>query len=176
MRDSDGRRIVDLPTKHVTVEKLIFSDAEQRFYEMVYVPAKKKFQQLNAKGLLGKNYTNILAMLMKYAVVFAGSLCQLTLPFRLRRAVLHPSLVTEAIEDDTDGVVGQPVARFDEDSDGMVIEQDTFAKGVMADLAANANTECPICLDVSETPVLIPGCLHQWYVRHIKDYGMLTGW
>jgi DNA repair protein RAD5 len=79
MRDSDGRRIVDLPTKHVTVEKLIFSDAEQRFYEMVYVPAKKKFQQLNAKGLLGKNYTNILAMLMKYVAVFASSLCQLTL-------------------------------------------------------------------------------------------------
>jgi DNA repair protein RAD5 len=65
MRDSDGRRIVELPPKKVNVEKLTFSAAERKTYDLIYLPAKRKFQQLNDKGLLGKNYTNILAMLMK---------------------------------------------------------------------------------------------------------------
>jgi DNA repair protein RAD5 len=69
MRDSDGRRIVDLPPKDVKVERLDFSDAERKIYDGVYLAAKKKFQQLNDKGLVGKNYTNILSMLMRYVPI-----------------------------------------------------------------------------------------------------------
>ncbi|KAJ8453572.1 hypothetical protein ONZ45_g19661 [Pleurotus djamor] len=75
-KDSDGKPIVDLPPKHVTVEALNFSSLERKLYDSIYITAKKNFDQLNAKGLVTKNYTHILAMLM-----------------RLRRAVLHPALV-----------------------------------------------------------------------------------
>lgn len=65
MRDSNGKRIVELPPKEVTIETLPFSTAEQKFYDSIYDTAKRSFDQLNAKGLVGKNYTHILAMLMR---------------------------------------------------------------------------------------------------------------
>ena len=65
MRDSDGKRIVELPPKEDTVETLQFSRAEQKIYDSIFDTAKRSFDQLNAKGLVGKNYTHILAMLMR---------------------------------------------------------------------------------------------------------------
>jgi DNA repair protein RAD5 len=65
MRDSSGKRIVELPAKEVTVDTLQFTPAEQKIYDTIYNTAKRNFDQLNAKGLVGKNYTHILAMLMK---------------------------------------------------------------------------------------------------------------
>ena len=37
-----------------------------------------------------------------------------------------------------------------------------FAEGVLNNLADN-DTECPICLDVMQSPMIIPACMHQWY-------------
>lgn len=65
MRDSDGKRIVELPPKEHTIETLHFSTAEQKIYDSIFGNAKRSFDQLNAKGLVGKNYTHILAMLMR---------------------------------------------------------------------------------------------------------------
>ena len=36
----------------------------------MYTDAKRKFDRLNAKGLVGKNYTHILAMLMRFVHLF----------------------------------------------------------------------------------------------------------
>ena len=44
---------------------LPFSTAERMIYDSIYNKAKKNFDQLNAKGLVNKNYTHILAMLMR---------------------------------------------------------------------------------------------------------------
>ena len=68
MRDSHGNRIVELPPKEDVIETLHFSAAEQKFYDSIYDTAKRKFDQLNAQGLVGKNYTHILAMLMRSVV------------------------------------------------------------------------------------------------------------
>jgi DNA repair protein RAD5 len=65
MRDNSGKRIVELPAKEVTVDTLQFTPAEQKIYDSIYNAAKRNFDQLNAKGLVGKNYTHILAMLMR---------------------------------------------------------------------------------------------------------------
>lgn len=65
MRDAQGNPIVELPEKQVTVETLSFSPAERMIYDSIYGAAKRDFDQLNAKGLIGKNYTHILAMLMR---------------------------------------------------------------------------------------------------------------
>lgn len=83
MRDTDGNRIVDLPSKEVrylastqlhdlisssqvVVENLEFTPLEKKIYDSIYASAKRNFEQLNAQGLVSKNYTHILAMLMKY--------------------------------------------------------------------------------------------------------------
>lgn len=44
---------------------LTFSEQERKIYDSIYVDVKRKFQQLDDKGLVGKNYTHILAMLMR---------------------------------------------------------------------------------------------------------------
>jgi DNA repair protein RAD5 len=85
MRDRDGKMIVQLPDKvvcrwsifiliksakfecnQVKHEYLDFGILERKIYDDIYSNVKRKFNSLSAKGLVGKNYTNILAMLMKY--------------------------------------------------------------------------------------------------------------
>jgi len=152
MRDTDGKRIIELPAKEVTVENLEFSPLERKIYDSMYTDAKKNFDRLNAKGLVGKNYTHILAMLM-----------------RLRRAVLHPSLVLsseyESSPPSGDGEVdiNSMIRRFSKEedtSDGS--GSNAFAEGVLANLSdMDSNGECPICLDVMQSPMIIPACMHQ---------------
>jgi DNA repair protein RAD5 len=138
----------------VTVEKLIFSKAEQMIYDSVYLDAKRKFQQLDDQGLVNKNYTNILAMLMK-----------------LRRAVLHPTLVQGAdLEEGDDAGTSKAESVIKQSQDDMDRNK-TFAQGVQDNLASISETECPICLDVSENPVLVPGCMHQGYVLSMTISG-----
>ncbi|KAG6851386.1 hypothetical protein H0H93_005784 [Arthromyces matolae] len=152
MRDIDGNKIVELPSKEVKVDVLEFSPLERKIYDKIYISAKKDFDRLDAKGLVNKNYTHILAMLM-----------------RLRRAVLHPNLVLTADDERAlspakDGTldVNDLIQRFahagegEEDSD-----KRTFAEEVLAKLSDAEAEECPICLDAMEMPMIIPGCLHQ---------------
>lgn len=60
--------IVSLIINHllqVVVENLQFSGLERKIYDSVFMDAKRKFQQLDEKGLVSRNYTHILAMLMR---------------------------------------------------------------------------------------------------------------
>jgi hypothetical protein len=49
------------------VETLEFSASERKLYDSIYIDVRKKFERLNEKGLVNKNYTSILAMLMRCA-------------------------------------------------------------------------------------------------------------
>lgn len=57
----------------VTIENLEFSPLERKIYDSMYTDAKKNFDRLSAKGLIGKNYTHILAMLMRFVHLFCQS-------------------------------------------------------------------------------------------------------
>lgn len=162
MRDNSGKRIVELPAKEITVDTLHFTPAEQKIYDSIYNAAKRNFDQLNAKGLVGKNYTHILAMIMK-----------------LRRAVLHPDLVT----DTSDGIETKPSGHSKDgaiDVDTLmndISEHDSssgskavYAESVLANLDVSADAECPICLDVMQTPSIIPPCMHQCCKECIISY------
>ncbi|EJD52191.1 hypothetical protein AURDEDRAFT_159046 [Auricularia subglabra TFB-10046 SS5] len=131
MKDSDGKPIVDLPPKEVNVERLMFSPAERKLYDLLYKNAKETFNDLNAHNLVGKNYSMILAKLMI-----------------LRRAVLHPSFVT-----------GKEVLLKSEDT-GEDLKMDTFASNAVQDIENISKGECPFCFDVMENPVLLPICGH----------------
>jgi len=56
------------------VETLEFSVSERKLYDSVYLDVRKKFERLNEKGLVNKNYTSILAMLMRYDLPFSHPL------------------------------------------------------------------------------------------------------
>ncbi|KAG8919048.1 DNA helicase rad5 [Tulasnella sp. 408] len=160
MKDRDGRSIVSLPPKEVKTETLEFSPAERKIYDSIYADAKHAYDAFNARGVIGKNMSNILALLMK-----------------LRQAVLHPSLIRrrlrtdEETEDDVmetnaqgDGKNIDVDALINEFSLGVekeeVQESKAFAIGVLKDLGSIETQECPLCLDTVQDPVLVPECHH----------------
>ncbi|KAJ3830336.1 DNA repair protein RAD5 [Lentinula raphanica] len=158
MLDSNGKKIVELPPKEITVDTLEFTPMERKIYNSIYDSAKRKFDRLRAKGLLSKNYTHILAMLM-----------------RLRRAVLHPHLViTEdvgrALSPTGDGIVDvdEMIKNFVENEE----QSNVFAETVLNNLDSQTESpsECPICLDAMEIPMLVPECLHQCCKDCITTY------
>jgi len=92
---------------------------------------------------------------------------------RLRRAVLHPDLVADA-RDETettppehskDGAIDVDALMNDisehDPSNGSKL---AYAESVLANLDISNDAECPICLDVMQTPSIIPPCMHQWCV------------
>ncbi|KAA1467782.1 hypothetical protein DENSPDRAFT_770871 [Dentipellis sp. KUC8613] len=163
MRDSDGKRIVDLPAKEVVIDTLRFSTAERKIYDSIYTDAKRDFEQLNEKGLVSRNYTHILAMLMK-----------------LRRAVLHPSLVlsedeqAEVPSGDGRVDVNSMIKRFAKMEDtergsgsgsgSSTPSGNAYAEGVLNNLGSQVKQEadeCPICMDVMDLPMMFPECMHR---------------
>ncbi|KAJ7640954.1 DNA repair protein RAD5 [Roridomyces roridus] len=164
MQDANGKPIVQLPDKEVTIEYLEFTPMERKIYASLFNSAKRDFQRLDAKGLVGKNYTHILAMLM-----------------RLRRAVLHPHLVLSADDErtlpDSDGSlnVNEMIERFanDDDEEGSS-NGNVFAQKALENLDLDeADSECPICTDVMASPMLVPECMHRFckdcLVSHIGN-------
>ncbi|RPD82238.1 hypothetical protein L226DRAFT_541643 [Lentinus tigrinus ALCF2SS1-7] len=151
MLDTDGKRIVQLPPKEIKFENLEFSPLERKIYDLLYSDAKKDFEHLTEKGLVSRNYTHILAMLM-----------------RLRRAVLHPNLVLSSNEGvapkapSGNGAVDVKdlIQKFGE-GENTVGDNKVYAEGVLANLAQEEDVECPICFDVMETPAILPECMHQ---------------
>ncbi|KAJ7642840.1 SNF2 family N-terminal domain-containing protein [Mycena rosella] len=166
MLDTNGKRIVELPQKEVTVEYLEFSNLERKIYNSLFNSAKRDFEQLDAKGLIGKNYTHILAMLM-----------------RLRRAVLHPNLVLasddqRALPEDGDGSVdvNELIKRFAQNTNSQTGEAsaNVFAQNALENLDLDgADSECPLCLDVIQSPMVIPECMHRFckdcIVAHVAN-------
>ena len=71
-----------------------------------------------------------------------------------------------ALSPEADGIVdvNDLIRRFAEgghtSEDG---GKNTFAEEVLANLGEAEAGECPVCLDVMETPMIIPVCLHQWW-------------
>lgn len=138
---------------------------ERKIYDSIFADAKHAYDALNARGAVGKNMSNILAMLM-----------------RLRRAVLHPSLIQRKgpladDDDDDDNVVevdaegngpvdiDAMIAQFGlgadaEDQNPSGSDNKKFAAGVLKDLKKVQDQECPLCLDTVQDPVLIPECHH----------------
>lgn len=55
------------------------------------------------------------------------------------------------------------IKRFSDDASGEGTKN-VFAEGVLANLGEDVDGECCICFDVMEVPMVVPDCMHQWYV------------
>jgi DNA repair protein RAD5 len=135
----------------------------------MYTDAKKSFDRLNAKGLVGKNYTHILAMLMRYVHLSIIMYILSLHPHSLRRAVLHPSLVLSSENESGPGSedgevdIDSMIRRFSKEDAPEGSGGNAFAEDVLTNLNdSDSNAECPICLDVMQSPMIIPVCMHQW--------------
>lgn len=88
--------------------------------------------------------------------------------YSLRRAVLHPDLVVDPKDQANESPLGPKCMEIDDFIHDVAERQasdaanTSFAKNVLSNLATPETDECPICLDVMETAVIIPQCLHRW--------------
>lgn len=144
------------------METLEFSPAERKIYDSIYADAKHAYDTFNAGGVVGKNMSNILAMLMK-----------------LRQAVLHPSLIKRrslTVHSDDDAMMEIDGAKSHINVDELIDqfssrdapepeESKTFAIGILENLETIEKRECPICLDPVQDPMLIPDCHHILYAE-----------
>ena len=88
---------------------------------------------------------------------------------RLRRAVLHPSLVLGSEEQRAMSPGGDGFIDVDEilkslkDDNPLEVNNSTnvFAAEVLSNLNEDDSAECPICLDVMDRPMIIPECMHK---------------
>lgn len=80
--------------------------------------------------------------------------------------MLHPDLVVDPKDQvnepvpkcvEIDALIHDVAERHTSDASSK-----SFAKSVLSNLATPETDECPICLDVIETAVIIPQCLHRW--------------
>ena len=65
------------------METLEFSVSERKLYDSIYLDVRKKFVRLNEKGLVNKNYTSILAMLMRYDSPFPHPLALISISLKI---------------------------------------------------------------------------------------------
>ncbi|KAG2393295.1 hypothetical protein C9374_006826 [Naegleria lovaniensis] len=81
----NGKRIVELPKKHVETVSIQFSQAEMTFYKSLYEYSKGKFNEFVRSNTVLKNYANILEMLL-----------------HLRQVCNHPALIITSFQKKTD--------------------------------------------------------------------------
>lgn len=90
---------------------------------------------------------------------------------RLRRAVLHPSLVLDTKEDEqrsTENIdVNDLIKQFaGNEATAQNGPNESYAQNVVDGL--QEDEECPICFYVMEEPMIIQSCLHK---RCVRSYG-----
>ncbi|KAG1772000.1 SNF2 family N-terminal domain-containing protein [Suillus placidus] len=155
----DGKRLIELPTKHVEIEKLEFSQEELEIYQMVEARSQAKFNRFLRAGTVLKNYHQVLVMLL-----------------RLRQVCSHPALIQETSEalvaaDQLDGGhdLQAELARAVRlvSSDFVTRLKAKYFQCALARIQAEKESldatadgeECPICMDTF-TEARVTACGH----------------
>ncbi|KIK70117.1 hypothetical protein GYMLUDRAFT_255303 [Collybiopsis luxurians FD-317 M1] len=161
----DGKILIELPPKDITLQRLEFSEEEREIYDAVEKRMQTQFNRFLKAGTVLKNYSTVLVLLL-----------------RLRQCCVHPSLIQE------EGVAF--VAADEVDDAGKVLKRardlvsDEFVRKLKAKFLEQAlsrmraekesqdatieTEECPICYDNFSNPV-ITACQHNYCHDCIKD-------
>ncbi|KAF9886864.1 hypothetical protein FE257_010987 [Aspergillus nanangensis] len=129
----DGRPILQLPQRINETVHAVFSDDEQELYNSLEARTQLQFNRYLAAGTVGRNYSNILVLLL-----------------RLRQACCHPHLITDfsiKLNANTDEL-------------DLVENANAFSNEVVIRLKDNSDMECPICIDAVENPIIFFPCGH----------------
>lgn len=131
----DGKPLLNLPPKTEEVAHVVFDEDERGFYTNLEARTKITFNKYLRAGTVGKNYSNILVLLL-----------------RLRQACCHPHLNL-----DVEYVGNSEVTKEDMNSLAKTLSPDVIARLK----AANAEGfSCPICLDAVIDPTIVLPCGH----------------
>ncbi|TEY40756.1 hypothetical protein BOTCAL_0423g00060 [Botryotinia calthae] len=132
----DGKPIINLPPKFEHIDHVVFSKDEQEFYQALKDKTQLQFNKYRKAGTVGKNYSNILVLLL-----------------RLRQCCCHPHLIIDLEE----AAAGSAELTEEQMIDrAMALEPDVVSRL----LAADGGFECNICYDATPNPSIIIPCGH----------------
>lgn len=130
----DGEPILKLHER-TTVESHAEMDKDQReFYDSLEQRTALKFNKYMKAGTVGKNYSNVLVLLL-----------------RLRQACCHPSLIKDH------GIALEPPIPI-EDMENLANQLSGNVVNMIKE--ADGAFECPICYDAAENPTIFFPCGH----------------
>ncbi|XP_068645752.1 DNA repair protein RAD5B [Aristolochia californica] len=145
--DKDGRPILVLPPADIQIIECEQSEAERDFYEALFKKSKVKFEQFVAQGKVLHNYASILELLL-----------------RLRQCCNHPFLVMSRGDTDQYADLNKLACKFleagqDSGNTNNPISS-AYVEQVVEGIRKGEATECPICLESPDDPILTP-CAHR---------------
>ncbi|KAL8104947.1 DNA repair protein RAD5B [Apium graveolens] len=145
--DKHGRPILVLPPTDIQVIECNQSEAERDFYDALFKRSKVQFDQFVAQGKVLHNYANILELLL-----------------RLRQCCNHPFLVMSRGDSQEYTDLNKLAKRFLETNPDSAnpsqVPSRAYIEEVVDGIRRGDNTECPICLESADDPVLTP-CAHR---------------
>ncbi|GAV82378.1 SNF2_N domain-containing protein/Helicase_C domain-containing protein/HIRAN domain-containing protein/zf-C3HC4_2 domain-containing protein [Cephalotus follicularis] len=147
-KDKKGRPILVLPPTDIQIIECAQSEAEHDFYDALFRRSKVQFDQFVAQGKVLHNYANILELLL-----------------RLRQCCNHPFLVMSRADSQQYTDLNKLARRFlDNNSASTYPNQKAptraYVEEIVQDIQRGENTECPICWEFADDPVLTP-CAHR---------------
>ncbi|KAJ0264532.1 SNF2-related [Hirschfeldia incana] len=137
----DGKPIINLPPKKISLNKVDFSVEERSFYKKLEAESRSQFKAYAAAGTLGQNYGNILLMLL-----------------RLRQACDHPQLVH--------GYNSDPLGKESEEA---VERLPREAQINLLNRLESSSAICNICDDPPENPV-VTLCGHVFCYQCVSEH------
>ncbi|ODQ81514.1 hypothetical protein BABINDRAFT_159795 [Babjeviella inositovora NRRL Y-12698] len=148
MKQKNGRALVELPEKEVTIEYVKFEEEERTMYDWFLKKAENSFQEGLKSGELLKRYTTILVHIL-----------------RLRQLCCHPLLVGTA-GDELEEISVNPIelSEFQPPTHGALSEQEVEATVAGFSTLDLSNTECSICTNspVSLHETCVTPCGHTY--------------
>ncbi|KAL9057510.1 MAG: hypothetical protein Q9206_002319 [Seirophora lacunosa] len=130
----DGKPILDLPERTTESRQAAFSEDEQAFYNALENKVQLQFNKYLKAGTVGRNYSNVLVLLL-----------------RLRQACCHPHLIKD---------YGMSAGAAELPADELLKMAKELAPDAVARIIAQADVECPVCMDVTENATIFVPCGH----------------
>lgn len=185
-KDSDGRPILTLPSSNVAIVPIELTPAEREFYQAVYTRSKTFFKQFQASGKVMSNYANILELLLRlrqacdhpFLTMKAGpgntrsfslvghtfdDIDALLAKFVAESKASGTGAISESFAHSVAEELRSALGDGGSDGEGGGANgegEGESESGAPASQGARAAArECPICLEVPDTPVLTP-CAH----------------
>lgn len=128
----DGKPILQLPEKIESIVYAELSPDERDYYNQLEVKAQVQFSKYLREGSVGRNYSNILVLLL-----------------RLRQACCHPHLNLDLADAAT------PITE-----DDVLDLVKNLAPSIVARIKESNGFECPICYDAVPSPQFFIPCGH----------------
>ncbi|OAQ89588.1 SWI/SNF family DNA-dependent ATPase Ris1 [Purpureocillium lilacinum] len=129
----EGKPILNLPDKSEEVVHADLCEDERHFYKQLEEKSQVQFSKYLRDGSVGKNYSNILVLLL-----------------RMRQACCHPHLNLDV--DDA--------APLSANSEDMLDRVKSLERPVVERIKALEAFECPICFDAVQSPSFFVPCGH----------------